>query len=253
MSKVVSSERESPIKEIMAAFEREPKIDLHHYPITVEFGAGILTLEGKTKDIAAKKLALEIGAAVAPVAGIVDRLKVAAAEPMTDEVISLHVENALIQEPALSDCGIRLRVGDEAEAIREPPTGSRCAVEINVKGGDVLLEGQVPSLSHKRLAGVLAWWVPGTENVLNCLIVEPAEQDTDDEIVDALRLVLEKDPFVNADQIRVGAKDRIVTLDGLVSDKTESEMAEHDAWYVFGVDKVVNRLEVQSLGFFLTS
>ncbi len=246
MSNEVLNEKQSPIKEVMGALEREPKIDLHHYPIKVDFTAGTLTLEGKTKDIAAKKLALEIGAAVAQVTGIVDRLKVAAAEAMSDEVISLHVEDALIQEPAMSDCALRLRVGNKVEVIREPATSLRCAVEINVKGGEVLLEGQVPSLSHKRLAGVLAWWVPGTENVLNCLIVEPPEEDSDAEMIDALRLVLEKDPFVNADQIRVGAKDRIVTLDGLVLDRTQSEMAEHDAWYVFGVDKVVNRLEVQS-------
>jgi osmotically-inducible protein OsmY len=110
----------------------------------------------------------------------------------------------------------------------------------------VVLEGQVPSLSHKRLAGVLAWWVPGTQNVLNCLIVEPPEEDSDDEMTDALRLVLEKDPFVNADQIRVTSNDRTVTLEGLVPNEAESEMAEQDAWCIFGVDRVVNRLEVRA-------
>ena len=240
------SEKEAVIRDVMAALEREPKIDVHHYPMSVDFDSGILTLEGQVKDIAAKKLALELGGAVASVTGIVDRLKVAAAEQMTDEVIREHLRDALMQEPALSDCAVRLRQGDRVEIIREPPTDSGGAVEIAVLNGDVLLEGQVPSLSHKRLAGVLAWWVPGTQNVLNCLIVEPPEEDSDDEMTDALRLVLEKDPFVNADQIRVTSKDPTVTLDGIVSNETESEMAEHDAWYVFGVHKVVNRLEVQS-------
>ena len=64
-------------------------------------------------------------------------------------------------------------------------------------------------------------------------------------MTDALHLVLEKDPFINADQIRITSKDGTVILEGLVSNETESEMAEHDAWYVFGVDKVVNRLEMQ--------
>ncbi len=233
------------IKEVMAALEREPKVDLHHYPIAIDFDAGVLTLEGNVKDIAAKKLALERGGAVASVTGIVDRLKVFAAEHMTDKVICEHVRDAVIQEPALSNCAVRLRLDDCVELIREPPADSVGAVEITVKNGDVLLEGQVPSLSHKRLAGVLAWWVPGTQNVLNCLTVEPPELDSDDEMADALRLVLEKDPFVNADQIRVTSNDRTVTLEGLVSNKTESEMAEHDAWYVFGVDNVLNRLELQ--------
>lgn len=239
------SEKEAVIKDVMAALEREPKVDFHHYPIAVDFDAGILTLEGNVKDIAAKKLALETGGAVATVTGIVDRLKVVAAEHMTDEVILEHVRDALLQEPALSNCALRLRLADRQLVMREPPTDSKAVVEVAVHNGNVLLEGEVPSLSHKRLAGVLAWWVPGTQNVLNCLMVEPPEEDSDDEMTDALRLVLEKDPFVNADQIRIRARDRVVTLEGLVSNETESEIAEHDAWYVFGVDKVVNRLELR--------
>jgi osmotically-inducible protein OsmY len=103
----------------------------------------------------------------------------------------------------------------------------------------------VPSLSHKRLAGVLAWWVPGSTNVLNCLEVIPSEEDNDDEITDAVRLVLEKDPFVNADQIRVSTRDRVVTLEGLVPYEKEREMAEFDAWFTFAVDNVINKIELQ--------
>lgn len=237
--------KEEVFKDVMAALECEPKIDIHHYPIEIDFSEGILTLQGEVKDIAAKKLALELAASVSLVTAIVDRLKVAPAEHMTDEVILEHVRDALLQEPALSTCALSIRTDDRVEVVREPPIDRSGAIEIAVESGDVLLEGQVPGLSHKRLAGVLAWWVPGTQNVLNCLIVEPPEEDNDDEMTDALRLVLEKDPFINADQIHVGANDRTVTLEGLVSNETESEMAEHDAWYVFGVDRVVNRLEVR--------
>ena len=239
------SNKDAVIRDVMAALEREPKIDVHHYPISLDFDSGILTLEGQVKDIAAKKLALELGGAVVSVTGIVDRLKVKAAEHMTDEVIHEHIRDVLLQESALNDCVVRLRQGDRVEVIREPPAASRGAIEVTVENGDVLLEGQVPSLSHKRLTGVLAWWVPGTQNVLNCLIVEPPEEDSDAEMIDALRLVLEKDPFVNPDQICVRADDRTVTLEGLVSNATESEMAEHDAWYLFGVDNVINKLEVR--------
>jgi osmotically-inducible protein OsmY len=238
-------DKEEVIKESMAALEREPRIDLHHFPIAANYHEGLLTLEGKVKDIAAKKLALELAAAVPSVAGIVDRLKVVAAEQMTDEVLLEHVRDALIQETALSDCSVILRRAERIEVVREPPTDFRGSLEVAVQNGDVLLEGHVPSLSHKRLAGVLAWWVPGTQNVLNCLTVEPPEEDNDEEMIDALRIVLEKDPFVNADQIRVRARNRIVTLDGLVANETESEIVEHDAWYLFGVDRVINRLELR--------
>jgi osmotically-inducible protein OsmY len=92
---------------------------------------------------------------------------------------------------------------------------------------------------------VLAWWVPGGRDVVNGLEVSPPEEDTDDEVTDAVRLVLEKDPFINADQIRVSTRNFVVTLDGVVRSPGQKQMAEHDAWYVFGVDNVINRLQVQ--------
>jgi osmotically-inducible protein OsmY len=33
-----------------------------------------------------------------------------------------------------------------------------------------------------------------------------------------------------------------MTLEGLVRNEAEKRMAECDAWYVFGVDNVINRL-----------
>jgi osmotically-inducible protein OsmY len=114
-----------------------------------------------------------------------------------------------------------------------------------VADGVVTLAGRVISLSHKRLAGVLAWWVPGCRDVVNRLEVAPPEQDNDDEIGDALRLALEKDPLVHADQIRVSVRNRVVTLEGYVVTKEEMKMAEWDAWYLFGVEEVVNNIEVQ--------
>jgi osmotically-inducible protein OsmY len=92
----------------------------------------------------------------------------------------------------------------------------------------------------------LAWWVPGSRDVVNGLVVTPDQADNDFEMADAVRLTLEKDPYVNAAQIRVGALDGIVRLQGLVPTESEKEMAEADAWYVFGVDKVQNELEVHA-------
>jgi osmotically-inducible protein OsmY len=57
-------------------------------------------------------------------------------------------------------------------------------------------------------------------------------------------MALEKDPFVNAGQVIVGTVDAVVTLAGLVPSESEREMAEWDAWYVFGVDRVHNKIEV---------
>ena len=52
------------VREVLASLERESRVDLHHFPIRVEYGDGVLTLEGETGSIAAKKLGLELAAAV---------------------------------------------------------------------------------------------------------------------------------------------------------------------------------------------
>lgn len=109
-----------------------------------------------------------------------------------------------------------------------------------VEDGVVTLDGELPTRAHKRLAGVLAWWVPGTRDVVDGMGVLSPEQDNDGEITDAVRMALEKDPFVDVGQIRVTSKANAVTLQGLVWSRAERHMAESDAWYVFGVAEVTN-------------
>jgi len=114
-----------------------------------------------------------------------------------------------------------------------------------VKDGVVTLDGWAISLSHKRLAGVLAWWVPGCRDVVDGLEVAPPEQDNDDEVSDALSLVLEMDPMIpHPEQIGIHTDNYVVTLEGLVATQTEKDRAEQDAWCLFAVDKVINNLAV---------
>jgi osmotically-inducible protein OsmY len=226
------------------ALASEPRIGPHAAPIAMDYAAGTLTLEGEVANIAAKKLVLEHAAAIAGVTGIVDRLRVAPAECMGDRQITDLVRDALLQEPALAETALIEVVKGEDRPVREPAERHRGWIRMSVADGVVTLDGEAPSLAHKRLAGVLAWWVPGSRDVINGLGVEPVEVDSDDEIADAVRLVLEKDPFVDAGQVRVGARNAVVRLAGLVPTDSERDMAEFDAWYVFGVDRVENRLEV---------
>ena len=64
-------------------------------------------------------------------------------------------------------------------------------------------------------------------------------------MTDAVLEVLEKDPFIDARSIRVRSRQSVVTLDGTVPRDIERKLAEDDAWYVFGVDEVVNHLVVR--------
>ena len=92
---------------------------------------------------------------------------------------------------------------------------------------------------------MLAWWTPGCRDVVNSLDVQPPEEDNDAEVVDALRLALEMDPLVQADQIQASCRDYVVTLEGYVRSAEERRQAERDAWCLFAVDRVINRIAVR--------
>jgi osmotically-inducible protein OsmY len=236
---------EKLLQEVRAALESEPRLDVRAWPLELTVADGVLTIEGDVLNVAQKKLALERAAAVHGVIGILDRLRVRPAQPMGDREILDHVRDALLQEPAFKELALREDRGGW-QAVREPATEARGRIDVAVEAGIVTLNGQVSGLDQKRLAGVLAWWVPGSRDVINGIAVEPPEDDSDAAIADALRLVLEKDPFVDASQLRFSVRDAVVTLTGIVPKEAERDMAEYDGWYLFGVDKVINRVEVRA-------
>jgi osmotically-inducible protein OsmY len=258
-------------RKIRAALEHDTRINLHHDPIEIEYDGEVVTLSGDVADIAAKRLALEHAAALPEVSAVVDRLRVRPGERMGDGAIAAHIERTLLDDSSFAGFGLRTRVGEKQGPKAEPSAFSRISpeppaeergeegaedgggnglprppwIEISVEDGVVTLDGDVPSLSHKRLAGVLAWWAPGSRDVVNGLGVEPDEEDTDEEILDALRIVLDKDPVVDATQISATCENSVVTLQGLVENESHRDLVEFDAWAIFGVDKVVNHIRVR--------
>lgn len=238
-------ERGRVLKEVRAALEHEPRINLHRYPVQMQFGDGVLTLEGEVEDVAAKKLGLELAAKVRGVSSIVDRLHVAPSTRMGDGAILDAVRDALLQESTLRNCSIHLMRKGQLETARDVAVQPHGDIRVSVNEGVVLLDDHVTSLVQKRLAGVLAWWVPGSRDVVNGMEAVPDQPDSDEELAKTVRIVLNKDPFVNGDRILVTADHAVVMFDGEVPSEPQKEMAEFDAWYVFGVDNVVNRLEVR--------
>jgi osmotically-inducible protein OsmY len=231
--------------EVRASLHDEPRIDAVHRLIRLSFEetSGALVMEGEVSDVAAKKLALERAAAHPDVLGIVDRLRTQPAEEQDDATVRKLVLDAFIQEPAFSDLALFERLDGRVDAVRAPDDVSG-RIEVEVKDGIVTLDGSVPGLDRKRLAGVLAWWVPGSRDVVDGIAVDPYEDDDDGAIADAVRLVLEKDPFVDAVGVGIGVRDAVVTLTGSLATDWQRNMAEFDAWYVFAVDRVVNLIEV---------
>lgn len=236
-------------QQVRAALESETEINLRNDDITVDTSEdGTVTLTGEVEELAIKRVARRVAASVPGVTRLVDRITVHAAEQMGDAEIRDHVRNALLSDSAFHDFSIRVVDGasggqGRVEVVREVnPEQARGDILIRVHEAVVHLQGKVWSLSHRRLAEVFAWWVPGSIDVINELEVTPEEADGDNELADAVHLTLEKDRLVTADQLSIRAEGGRVILGGLVPSTGQREMAEHDAWCVPGVLGVENQL-----------
>jgi len=231
-------------KEVRAALRSEPRLGptFHLKALQIE-PDGFVILDGQVPSVSAKKIALEKVAAIPGIMGIVDRLHVEPATRMGDDEIRVHVRDAMTQEPAFERLEIRECVGRQVRLARGVPEGAHGNIDIEVQEGIVTLNGTMPGLTSKRLAGVMAWWVPAVRDVVNGVEVDPPEEDSPDMIEEAVRVALEKDPLVNASQIRVGVRNTWVRLTGAVAANAERDAAERDAWCILGVDNVLNEIE----------
>ena len=231
-------------KQVHAALEREARINLHRHPIRIESVDGTVTLEGEVADVAAKKLALQLASAAQGVREVVDRLRVAPGESRGDGAIRDAVARLLLEQPELKSCSFNLKTNEKMQVLRRVEHDSAGDIDISVTDGVILLEGHVISQSHRRFAGALAWWTGGRRDVINALEVRPDSEDRDDEVAEVLRLVLDADPELDADQIRGNCNGKVIWLDGAVRNELQKRRAELDAWSLSAIRGVVNRLQV---------
>ena len=229
----------------LTAMRSERRIGPHFRPALLMIEQdGTATIQAEVENVAQKRLALERLAATEGVSAIIDRLRVKPALAMSDDGMLDHLRKAFYDEPSFRQLALKEREGQQVRLVRDALPKASGEIEIEVKKGVVILNGRVPGLASKRLAGVLAWWVPGARDVVNGIAVEPPEEDAPIQIEEAVRIALDKDPFVDASQVRIGVRGRTVRLTGSVHSREARDAAEWDAWYVFGVDDVQNEIVV---------
>jgi osmotically-inducible protein OsmY len=221
---------------LLAALEKDPDINLRESPIHVSYHDS-LRLEGEVANIIVKRKARRIAMQLSGLPDVEDRLRLRPGERRTGKALLDAVTDALSQEAAFRDIPVHPHPATEG--------GGRDWIGVGVDDCVVRLDGQVSSLSHRRLAEVIAWWVPGSCDVHNHMRVKPAEKDNDDEISDAVRMVLEKDPLLHAETLGVRTSNRVVTLQGSVHSEEQRRMAIYDCWYVPGVHEVHDQMQVQ--------
>lgn len=211
------------VEDIGGALTRETRVQRQASEITVTSESGYVTLGGTLPTVAAKRLAVRLAATRAGVRSVRDELRVATANPMGDLEIAEHVRHAFLQERNIEEGHIDIETDPD---------------------GLVILRGTVHSLVQKRLCEVLCWWIPGVTNVHNLVVVDPPEEDSEEELRDNLITIMEKDVLVRPEKFRVEVRDGTVTLRGRVDTPVERDAAERDCWYTPGVLDVANELTV---------
>jgi len=241
--------RDDVLAGILAAMRSEKRLGPGFRPEKMELVQdGTLTVIGEVPSLAAKKRALACAAAPEAVRRVVDRLRVTPAAPMADAGIRERLRHYFSAEPAFQSFAVReaLTSGPSPEfrAVSGDVEGARGRIDFEVRDGVVILNGAVPGLVSKRLAGAMVWWVPGVRDVVNGLEPEPPEEDAPIRIEEAVRVVLDRNPLIDDSQIRVGVRLGVVRLTGAVPSDGHRAMADADAWSVIGVDDVINEIEV---------
>jgi len=233
------------INKIGAALERDTRVNLHRSPITVGVEDERVILEGGVDTIAEKRAAVDASMRVLQHDkqwNIDDRIEIKPVQSKEDLEIRDELVSMLGGESSFRDYNFITEVVGEAETVHNAGADAP-ELRVTIREGRITLSGRVQSLSHKRLAEVLTWWTNGCRFVDNRLEVEPPEEDTDDDITDMVRIILEKDPLVHADQLTVGTAGGVVVMSGSVATREEKKLAVLDAWYVPGVANVVDRIE----------
>lgn len=223
-------------EQIRAGLEREPDVNLHRDKIEV-IADDSIRLVGRVQDIRSKRKALHVARERGDTWQVHDELRVERGERLPDDQIADEVVKTLTGDADFRDIPVSR---DTRVSLSREGHGMHVACDDTV----VRLEGSLPSLNHRRLAEVLAWWVPGVTDVDNRVVVDPAEEDNDGEISEALRLVIEKDPALNADEINAVVKNAEATLAGRVASSEQAERAVLDCWFVPGVHEVKNELRI---------
>jgi osmotically-inducible protein OsmY len=103
----------------------------------------------------------------------------------------------------------------------------RSPVHVHCEDGIVTVDGDVEHIVAKILALKPAAAIPGVDGLMDRLRVVPTRP-------------------MGSGSIRVRTQGHVVTLEGLVPNSTIRDMAEFDVWYVFGVDREVNELQVEA-------
>lgn len=217
--------------DVIAALRLEPVTESRE--VGVEVNGGVVTLRGTVDSGAERDVAERVAAAVPGVRSVRNDLAIQYATARSDAEIAADVRSRLRWDARIDARG----------------------VQVSVREGNVVLSGNVGSVSERVLT-VNDAWVNGVRVVTDRLRVVPAAAaerraplpaPSDAEIRHAILQAFALDPRVMSFHPAVAVRDGVVTLTGAVSDLQARNAAEQDARNVTGVRYVNNYLKVRPL------
>ncbi len=206
---------------VEAELDWDARVDSRKIGVAVK--DGIVTLTGHVGSYAQRRAAEEAAQSVGGVKAVANDVTIDM--PFDGKRTDAEIAQAVID--ALS-----MNVSVPADTIK-----------IAVHDGWITLEGQVPTWYQKSVAENALIHMRGVTGISNHITVRP--QPTVRDVERKITAALHRRAQLDANNIRVSAKDGTVTLDGQVDSWSERCEAEFAAWQAPGVAKVVDNLAVR--------
>jgi osmotically-inducible protein OsmY len=117
-------------------------------------------------------------------------------------------------------------------------------VKVNVKQGKVLLSGYVTNLSESIAAEKIVSSTKGVTELDNRIQVRPEMVSNDETITQELHDAFETSALIDIEKIKTEVDRGTVLLSGVVANDPIRKEIEEQAWYVKGVNEVINKITV---------
>lgn len=200
--------------------------------VKVDVNGGAVTLSGKVGSVAERRFASSVAWVGGTTAVNADQLRVLP-------------ERGIIKRPTRTTSDQQIANATRL-ALKYCPEVKAENVGVAVLKGVVTLTGTVDTYSAKLAADDDVREVYGVRGLRNTLRVRTKEAQTDDEMEDAIRAALLRDPYVDRSDIDVRVSNAHAHLYGVVDTKAERGRATKAVSNVNGLVFVTNHLNVRS-------